>query len=104
MPQKATKAGRRYNKCERPAGFLQTQRPSKSKMFKPKLGKKKVWRVTKEKKTYDFSQRGGKHVSDRCHVWCGESSAGAQQGLDAVVGDKESSSCNQAEPQPFKAH
>lgn len=54
--------------------------------------------------TYHFSHGGGKHVSGRCHPRCSESIASAQQGLDAVVGDKESSSCNQAEPQPFEAH
>lgn len=50
--------------------------------------------------THHFSQGGSEHVSaNRCHLQRGESSTGAQQRLDAVVGDKESSSCNQTEPQ-----
>lgn len=68
-----------------------------------KWGFEKVGR-TRDSKTYYFSQGGGQHVSDRCQVWCRKHSASAEQGFCAVVGDKESSGCNQAEPQPFKAH
>lgn len=50
---------------------------------------KKKERETKnrqKKKTYDFSQGGGGHVSDRCHVG---RRGDAEQGLDALIGDKE---------------
>lgn len=59
------------------------------------LKKKREKQKTGKKKTYDFSQGGGGHVSDRCHAG---GRGDAEQGLDALIGDKEGGGWNQAEP------
>lgn len=90
------KSGKRYSKCKRAADFPDTHSTAEEKEKQTELAKVCL--------TYHFSRGGGEHVSGRCHVRRSVSAAGTQQGLDAVVGDKESSSCNRAEPQPFEAH
>lgn len=69
-------------------------------MRKGKIGTYQVYcievviknRTKTEMRTYYFTQGGGEHVSDRCHMWSCARSTSIEKRLGALVGDKESSS------------